>query len=101
VNWATAYIEKLARGETVAFRPRGNSMQPRIQSGQLCTVEPLGTYVPKPNDIVLCRVKGNAYLHLISAVKHETLYQISNAKGHVNGWISRQSIYGRLVKVEP
>jgi hypothetical protein len=41
MGWASHYIEKLRNGETVKFRPRGNSMQPKIESGQLCTVEPL------------------------------------------------------------
>jgi hypothetical protein len=41
--WVTAYIEKLRGGEAVSFRPRGNSMAGRIESGQLCTVEPVVT----------------------------------------------------------
>jgi hypothetical protein len=100
-NWASGYIEKLAAGEIVQFRPRGNSMQPKIKSGQLCTVEPLGDYVVEKNDIVLCKVGGSVYLHIVSAVKPERSYQISNNRGHVNGWISRNSIYGRLTKIEP
>jgi len=40
MGWATPYIEKLRRGETVQFRPRGNSMAGKIESGQLCTVVP-------------------------------------------------------------
>jgi hypothetical protein len=39
MGWATPYIDKLKKGETVQFRPRGNSMSGRIESGQLCTVE--------------------------------------------------------------
>jgi hypothetical protein len=42
--WATPYISKLKLGETVSFRPRGNSMQGKIESGQLCTVEPINDY---------------------------------------------------------
>lgn len=100
-NWASGHIEKLAAGETVQFRPHGNSMQPKIRSGQLCTVEPLRDYVVERNDIVLCKVGGSVYLHIVSAVKPGGSYQISNNRGRVNGWISRDSIYGRLVKVEP
>jgi len=100
-NWASGHIEKLAAGETVQFRPHGNSMQPKIRSGQLCTVEPLRDYVVERSDIVLCKVGGSVYLHIVSAVKPGGSYQISNNRGRVNGWISRDSIYGRLVKVEP
>lgn len=101
MSWASAHIERLVLGETVQFRPRGGSMNPKIKSGELCTVEPLGEHVVQKNDVVLCKVKGNVYLHFVSAVRPGDLYQISNAKGHVNGWISRQLIYGRLVRVEP
>jgi len=104
MSWATPHIEKLARGETVQFRPHGNSMQPKIRSGQLCTVEPLGDYVVERHDIVLCKVGGSVYLHIVSAIKADGtsgLYQISNNKNHINGWVSRSAIYGRLTKVEP
>jgi hypothetical protein len=46
-------------------------------------------------------VKGRSFLHLVSTVKNDDLFQISNTHGHINGWISRRAIYGRLSKVEP
>ena len=100
MSWATGYIAKLAEGETVSFRPRGNSMQGRIESGQLCTVAPIteDTKLSK-GDIVLCKVKGNQYIHLIKAVQGER-YQIGNNKGYINGWIGLNTIYGKLIKVE-
>ena len=58
MGWASSYIEGLQRGETVSFRPRGNSMTPRIESGQLCTVEPVDITDLKKGDIVLCRISG-------------------------------------------
>ena len=39
MGWATKYIEQLSRGEAVQFRPRGNSMSGKIESGQLVTVD--------------------------------------------------------------
>jgi hypothetical protein len=38
-------------------------MTGKVNDGQLCTVQPLGDHVPAVGDIVLCRVKGNQYLH--------------------------------------
>ena len=71
MSWATPYITKLQAGETVQFRPRGSSMMPKIKSGQLCTVAPLDENVPlAEGDIVLCKVNGKQYLHLIKAVQH-------------------------------
>lgn len=100
MSWATGYIEKLKEGETVSFRPRGNSMQGKIESGQLCTVEPITEdTVIKKGDVVLCKVKKSQYLHLVKAVSGKR-YQIGNNKGRINGWITMHSIYGKLIKVE-
>ena len=93
------YIAKLAEGETVSFRPRGHSMSPKIKSGQLCTVEPVDPATLAVGEIVLCKVSGSEYLHLVKAVQ-DGRFQIGNNRGHVNGWIGPNSIYGRLVRVE-
>src|SRR4051794_17501075 len=58
MGWATAYIDKLRQGETVQFRPRGNSMAGKIESGQLCTVTPVKPAELEVGDIVLCKVNG-------------------------------------------
>lgn len=99
MGWATPYIDKLRKGETVSFRPRGNSMAPKIESGQLCTVEPVEPDALRVGDIVLCKVKGHEYLHLIKAIQGAR-FQIGNNRGGINGWIGAHSIYGRLVRVE-
>lgn len=39
MNWAH-HIQELKSGRTVTFRPHGTSMQGKVESGQLCTVEP-------------------------------------------------------------
>lgn len=100
MGWATGHIERLQRGETVKFRPHGNSMLPRIRSGQLCTVEPvtdLGAVAV--GDVVLCRVAGKQYLHLVTA-REETRVRISNNHGHHNGWANASAVYGRLISIE-
>ena len=100
MGWADGHIARLALGETVQFRPRGNSMVGRIESGQLCPVAPLDAdHVLKVGDIVLCRVKGAQYLHLIKAIQGER-FQIGNNRGRINGWITARQIFGRLVEVE-
>jgi hypothetical protein len=75
-------------------------MSGKIESGQLCTVEPLSrpTQLEK-GDIVLCKVNGNEYLHLIKAVQGQR-FQIGNNRGRINGWIGINSIFGKLVKVQ-
>ena len=71
----------------------------KIESGQLCTVTPLRERVLAVGDIVLCRVKGSQYLHLVKAIQGER-YQIGNNRGGINGWITRRQVYGYLVSVE-
>jgi exosome complex RNA-binding protein Rrp4 len=112
MSWATEYITELQLGNTVQFRPRGNSMEGKIESGQLVTVEPMlvSTVIDdhnevielkiiKKHDIVLCKVNGKQYLHLVSAIRGNQ-YQISNNKGFINGWITINEIFGKCVKVE-
>jgi len=98
MGWADGHIARLEKGEVVQFRPRGNSMVGKIDSGQLCTVEPLGDAALGVGDIVLCRVRGAQYLHLIKAIQGER-FQIGNNRGGINGWITRRQIFGRLIAV--
>ena len=95
MGWATDAIARLQRGETVTLRPRGSSMEPHVRSGQLVTVVPLDA-MPAKRDIVLRRVNGRQYLHFVLAVQGDRV-QIGNARGHVNGWTHRSSIYGKVV----
>lgn len=74
-------------------------MTPLIMSGNLVEVLPVdsdSTIVK--NDIVLCKVSGNVYLHKVTAVKGKQ-YQISNNHGHINGWTTIDRIYGVVNKV--
>jgi len=100
MGWATQHITKLKNNQTVSFRPRGNSMKGKIKSGQLCTVDPVIETDLSKGDIVLCIVNGNEYLHLIKAIQGKR-YQIGNNIGRINGWITFNSIYGKLIKLEP
>jgi hypothetical protein len=99
MSWATHYIDKLKKGETVQFRPRGNSMRGKIESGQLVTVRPVGEKKLEKGDIVLCKVNGKQYLHLVKAVQGDR-YQIGNNSGGINGWINIHSIYGICTSVK-
>jgi SOS-response transcriptional repressor LexA len=103
VNWEL-YREKLAAGEEVSFRPRGNSMKPRICSGQLVTVSPCEPEDVQKGDVVFCKVKGNYYVHLVQSVKQKTggfRFQIGNMKKHTNGTIGHNALFGKVTKVEP
>jgi hypothetical protein len=74
-------------------------MSPKIQSGQLCTVEPVDIALLQVGDIVLCKVRGAEYLHLVKAVQ-DGRFQIGNNRGFINGWIGPSSIFGKPIRVE-
>jgi hypothetical protein len=99
MGWAASYIEKLRKGEIVSFRPRGNSMTGKIESGQLCTVEPVDAASLKVGDIVLCKVNGREYLHLIKAIQGPR-FQIGNNRGRINGWVTANTIFGKCARIE-
>lgn len=61
----------------VEFKPHGNSMTPKIYSGQkvkLIYINPEKVIV---GDIVYAKVKGTYYLHIVSAIANNKV-QISN-----------------------
>jgi len=99
MGWASEYIARLQRGEMVEFRPRGNSMRGKIEPGQLCTVEPVDPAKLQVGDIVLCKVNGRQYLHLVKA-KQGDRFQIGNNRGRINGWVSRNGIYGKCTRIQ-
>jgi hypothetical protein len=100
MGWATLHIARLQAGETVRFRPRGHSMRPRINSGQQCTVAPVEPATLRVGDIVLCRVHGHEYLHLIKAI-HNGRFLIGNKRRGINGWVGAAQVFGRLTAVGP
>lgn len=91
------HVEDLKAGQEVKFRPKGNSMRPKIKSGQEVTVSPNVDDVKK-GDIVFCKVRGNFYVHLVTGIDKDR-YQISNNHGHVNGWIRSNRLYGKVIAI--
>jgi hypothetical protein len=51
-------------------------------------------------DIVLVRVNGHAYLHLIKAIDRGR-FLIGNNRGKINGWVGPNAIYGLATRIEP
>jgi phage repressor protein C with HTH and peptisase S24 domain len=89
-------IERLQKGEKVALNPSGNSMTPLINSKDRIVLAALDREVVK-GDVVLAKVKGRYYIHLVTAVGDDGRVQISNNHGHVNGWT--RNVYGRVVEI--
>ena len=98
-----AWRARLQAGETVEFRGSGNSLHPRIKSGECCRYVPVREHEDiKEKDIVFCQIKGRYWGHM---VKKKTFvggtdlyeYTISNIHGWENGSCTLEHIYGKVV----
>lgn len=98
LNYATM-ISTLQEGRNIeSIRAFGNSMTPLIKSGQSLKIEPAGNIDLEKGDMVFCKVRGNYYIHKITAIEGDR-YQISNNHGHINGWTTRTKIYGIVTEI--
>jgi len=94
-------LENLEKFGELSFKPKGNSMTPKIKSGATVRIKKVDQSAYKVGDIVYTKVVGNFYLHLISAIDEtKGRYQISNNHGHVNGWTSGENLFGLCVEVD-
>ncbi|WP_327251194.1 S26 family signal peptidase [Streptomyces sp. NBC_01244] len=93
--------ERVRAGATVEFRPTGTSMVPLVHSRQRVRVAPAHPPLLEPGDIVLARVSGTVYLHLVTAVDTpRRRVQISNNRGRVNGWTGHDRVFGICLAVD-
>lgn len=99
MSWAAFAKNALRRGETVQIKPRGHSMKGKVNDGDLVTLEPVQPETLAVGDIVLVRVHGSDYLHLIKAIDSGR-FQIGNNRGGINGWVGAGAIYGKATKIE-
>ena len=91
--------EKLQQGIKCRDVGIGNSMTPILKSKQAVMCDPVDeNTILEKKDIVLAKVGGHYYLHLIHAIKGDQ-YLIGNNHGHMNGWVKRNNIFGKVVEI--
>ena len=100
MGWASAAIEGLRQAQVVTLCPRGHSMAGRINHGAQVTVKPIGDWELQVGDVVLVRIHGREYLHLIKAIQGGR-FLIGNNGGGINGWAGRLSVAGIASVVAP
>lgn len=100
-------LETIEKAGEVSYSPHGNSMSPRIMSGDKVRVKKVtDVRALRVGDAVYAKVKGNYYLHLLTAIDtspgepYNWRFQDSNNHGHVNGWCSAQNVFGLCVQVK-
>ena len=87
----------LSEGKTIISREPGNSMTPRIKSGQPVKIEPATVDTVKSGDIVYCKVHGRYYTHIVIAKDEKKGCLIGNNHGRANGWT--KNIYGKVIEI--
>ena len=96
---------RLLEGETVQFRSGGNSLRPKIMSGECCVYQPVRTHEDvNEGDIVFCQIGEKYWGHMVKQktyVGGDYVYTISNLKGHENGTTDLAHIYGRVINHWP
>ena len=81
-------LARLARGEDVPnYKEPGNSMVPIIHHREPGTLSPVDPTLLEVGDVVLVKVHGRCYTHLVGAIRGGEV-KIQNNHGHVNGWPS-------------
>lgn len=95
----TFAIKVLEDAGEIIIRCNGNSMRPIIAPKEAIHLKRVIPAQIREGDAVFCRINGNLQVHLVSAIDKER-FQISNNKGHVNGWIRASSIFGLAVQIE-
>jgi hypothetical protein len=75
-------------------------MVPLIRSRDEVIVAPVDPRLVEVGDIVLTRVAGSVYIHLVKAIEpSKQRVQIGNNRGGINGWTGFDRIYGIAVSV--
>lgn len=99
MSWAAAAIARLEQGQGATVRPRGHSMSGKVDDGDIVTLAPARGRQIGVGDVVLVRVRGRVYLHLVKAMQGERVL-IGNNRGGTNGWVNRSAVYGVATRVE-
>jgi len=99
MSWALHAIQALKEGQIITIQPHGSSMAPKISDRDYVTLAPCDPVTLQHDDIVLVRVHGQDYIHLIKGIK-EGQVLVGNNKGHINGWTSIQNVFGKVVEIK-
>ena len=81
------------------YKESGNSMTPIIKHREPVDIYPVDVRLLTPGDVVVSRVAGRIYTHLVKAVEGHRV-QIGNNHGKINGWTTRDKVYGIVVRVD-
>lgn len=90
-------LERLQNGETFVTSEKGNSMYPKIKSGQQHKLEPATWENVTHGDIVYCKIGRRFFTHLVLGKNDLKGCLIGNNKGNINGWT--KNVYGKVIEI--
>lgn len=102
-TWATTAATQLLNGETIQIKPPGGSMTGRINNGDTVVLAPCTVIELKTDDIVLVRIRGRRYQHI---VLHQILqcdgqrFLIGSFQGRIDGWVQANDIFGKAIEIK-
>lgn len=102
-HWFDGAIEKLQEGQGGKVWPKGNSMRGHIREGDAVLVEPCATEALSIDDIVLVKIQGRRYFHIVlhSILEcNENQFLIGTPCGRIDGWVNSDAIFGKVVAIE-
>ena len=94
-----AIVERLVRGGVGEMRPRGNSMVPITRGRQLMRSELVGGGPVAVAMVVLAEVHNRCCPHKVVGARGDRV-QIGTNRGFVNGWTTRDRVYGVATRVD-
>jgi len=98
MSWVKEALKQLSATGTCQVRPIGGSMRGRIESGQLVTIKAIEGNEVALEDAIFIRWKGNYLIHLAKEITEDKIL-IGNNIGKINGWIDKDQVIGKVVKV--
>ena len=99
MGWVKEALAQFEEKDTCQVRPLGGSMRGRIESGQLVTIQKVDAQEVELEDAIFVKWKNSYLLHLAKEIT-DTGILIGNNLGKINGWIPRENVIGKVIKVE-
>ena len=104
-SFAGLSAELLRLGIAVRFKARGNSMRPQVCDGDILLVTPLWSSPLRIGEVVLCsHTTGRVVVHRVvrrqTSVGEESFLVQADRSTSPDGWITAESVHGRVISLE-
>jgi hypothetical protein len=92
-------IKVLEEKGEVVIKCNGNSMLPIIAPKEAIHLKKINPSQIRVGDAVFVHINKNLQVHKVGAID-KNRFRIENNKGHINGWVNANAIFGLAVQIE-